>query len=177
MWRDDEDRLRRAYLYAYQQITRYYTLDFIRRRHREAPEPPGPGLSHRMDQLPDGQLWGFHSVERWNEQYFRWTGAVGIVRLSVPRGTYRAEIDILSIRTVWSGLVRDAYFNGHPVAPLEMDGGNSRLVGQIHPWMFNEGDEQRLALVTVARSPFVDPAEARELGTPVAAVRLLPTPP
>jgi hypothetical protein len=177
MARDREDRLRRAYLYAYRQITRYYMLYFIARRHREALESPRPGLSFEMGRLPDGQLWGFQGVERWNGQQFRWTGAVGVLRLSVPPGTYRVEIDVLPVRGGLLCIVRDAYFNGRSMGRLEIDEAKSRIVGRIDPWMFKAGGEQRLALVSIPIAPFADPAEPRELGMPVAAVRLLQTSP
>ena len=175
VWRHREDRLRRAYLYAYRQITRYYLLDFIARRHRDAPKPPTPGLLYRMDQLPDEQLWGFQGVERWNGRHFRWSGAVGMLRLAAERGTYHVEVEVLGVRAGLPGVLRDMYFNSHRVGDLTIDGTNGRVSGRIHPWMFEAGRVQRLAVVAVPIPPFTDPAEPRELGIPVAAVRLLPT--
>jgi len=113
--------------------------------------PPPVGARPPFDLLPGemspDSLMGFHGRERDREGSFRWTGPFGLVRLSLPRGTYRLAAHLMrhpgerDLGLLW---------NGEPVRLEDDDASGERWRARI---VVREDGEQHLAILAAPFSP------------------------
>ena len=143
---------------------------FLASRSVVDPALPNPSTVLSVDALPEWSLHGFHGLERWNGEPFRWTKRVAAMQLPLKRGQYR-------LRLVSGGIPRERMklrvaMNGTRIVPLALPNGDHEL--RIEPYHCHPR-EQTLVLVTNPLCPWRQGVQDyRELGLPLFAVEAHP---
>jgi predicted dehydrogenase/glycosyltransferase involved in cell wall biosynthesis len=173
LWRFNEKRLSRAYLDVEDRMIRHSRLAFI--AERLAAPPPAPPQVTELRPAKIGEEWlvGFHAIERWEGEAFRWTGPVALLRLGLPQGSYEVRIDTRAVRRASDPLCLGIFFNHHRVPGLQWQDGT--LSFRVQPSMFAPGPEQHLILTCNPLRPWKQGVpDRRELGLPIFAVSFAP---
>jgi glycosyltransferase involved in cell wall biosynthesis len=171
LWRWSDKRLYRAYVDAYNRMVRVSRLEFIA-EHLAAP-PPVPTATYdlRLGEMDDEWLVGFHRVERWGDEAFRWSGPVGLIRLGLPRGAYEVEIETRGVRQATDQLCLGVFFNRHRVPPATLRWQDDLFTFRLDPSLFVEGPEQHLVLTCNPLQPWKQGVpDRRELGLPIFSI-------
>ena len=164
-----EASLRRAYLYAYRNIDRYYRLRFI--QGLRAPLVELEPASHLdMREVEDPRLLGFFAGESWQGRGFRWCGAVAVVRTGLARGSWSFELEALDVRGPLEKLVCDVFADDRAVEDLCFSEDGRRVGGS-----FEVTGPGELVLTCAPLGRWRrGRAERRPLGIPVCALRFRP---
>jgi hypothetical protein len=122
----------------------------------------------RLGEVDEEWLVGFHLVERWGEDAFRWSGPVALVRLGLPAGTYEVRLETRGVRVEPLPLCLEVFFNRHKVPSSSIQFDNGLLSFRVLPSMFEDGPEQRLFLTCNPLRPWkVGMSDRRTLGLPI----------
>ncbi len=175
LWRLNDRKLYRAYCDAYERMVRYSRVEFIA-EHLASSAPVPPASNHcRLGEMREECLVGFHAVERWGNDPFRWSGPVSILRLGLPRGTYDVQIETRSLRQGPVPLRLGVFFNRHKVPSSSIRWNGGLLSFRIHPPMFAPSPEQRLILTCNPLRPWkFGVPDRRELGLPIFSIKFTP---
>jgi hypothetical protein len=175
VWRLSDERRYRAYCDAYGQMIRYSRFEYIA-KHLAASAPVPPVLSElRLAEVGDEWLVGFHRVERWGDEAFRWSGPVGLIRLGLPRGAYEVKIETQGVRPRRASLCLGVFFNRHRVPPATLQWQDGLLTFRLDPSLFVEGPEQRLVLTCNPLRPSKQGVpDRRKRGLPIFSIAFVP---
>ena len=173
LWRFHEEKLYRAYCDVWDRMTRYGRIEFIAEHlASNAPDPP-EASAYRLSEFQEEWLVGFHAVERWEKDPFRWSGPVSILRLGLQAGGYDVQIETRALRQ--APLCLGVFFNRHKVPSSSIRWNDGLLSFQIHPPMFEPSPEQRLILTcNPLRHWKVGVPDRRELGLPIFSIAFTP---
>ncbi|MCI0682817.1 MAG: Gfo/Idh/MocA family oxidoreductase [Gemmataceae bacterium] len=167
-----------SYWHMYQTMMRVGRLQGLAQR----PESTSPAIEAQgvfdITQLPEEALVGFHALETWNGQAFRWTGPVAALAVILPAGSYELVLETRGLATDWHWWSLEATLDGHAL-PCEADGGRERMRCRFQ---IDAAQAQRQAWLAFTCQPIrpwtQGQPDARELGMPLFAVRVEPqTPP
>ncbi len=171
LWRWHDERLYRAYCDAYALMVRLSRLEFVAEHLAASAQAPPPLSAMRLGELDDAWLIGFHPVERWGDEAFRWTGPVALVRLGLPRESYEVRIETRALRQAHVPLCLWIFFNRHSLPPGASQWDDGALVFRIEPSMFAPGPEQHLILTCNPLRPWtMGVPDRRELGLPIFSI-------
>jgi hypothetical protein len=171
VWRFNDRRLYRAYCDAYERAVRYSRIEFITEHLSALGPEPSESYDYRLSEVREEWLVGFHAVERWENESFRWTGSVSILRLRVPVGSYEVQIETRSVRQAPVPLCLGVFFNRHQVPSSSLQWNDGRLSFRIDSSMFDPSPEQRLILTCNPLRPWkFDVPDRRELDLPIFSI-------
>ncbi len=171
VWRFYDERLYRAYRDVYDLMIRVSRLEFIAESLAAPPPVPPAAYELRLGEMDDEWLVGFHLVERWGNEAFRWSGPVGLIRLGVPQGTYEVRLETRGVRQASIWLSLGVFFNRHRLPPAALWWQDGRLTFRLDSSMFAEGPEQHLVLTCNPLRPWtVGVPDRRELGLPIFSI-------
>jgi len=175
LWCFNEEKSYRAYCDAYDLMIRYSRLEFIA-EHLAATPPAPPDLPvYRVGELSEEWLVGFHPVERWEGEAFRWSGPVALLRLGLPKGTYEVRVESEGLRQAPVPLCLGVFFNRHQVPRSSLRWRDGTLTFRLDPATFTEGPEQHLLLTSNPLRPWtVGVPDRRELGLPIFSIAFTP---
>jgi hypothetical protein len=129
----------------------------------------------RLGEVDNAWLIGFHLVERWGEDAFRWSGPVALVRLGLPAGTYEVRLETRGMRQPVSSLRLGVFFNRHQVPSSSLQWNDGLLSFRIDSSMFDPSPEQRLIVTCNPVRPWkVGVPDRRELGLPIFSIEFTP---
>ncbi|PTL36661.1 hypothetical protein CLG94_02980 [Candidatus Methylomirabilis limnetica] len=175
MWRLNDRRLFRAYSDAYERMVRYSRLEYI----AEYLASSGPVLSesydYRVAEVSEERLVGFHALEQWEKESFRWSGPVSMVRISLAVASYEVQIDTRSLRRAPVPLCLSIFFNRVKLPSSSVQFKDGFVSFSIQPSMFVDGREQRLILTCNPVRPWMfGVPDRRELGLPIFSIVFQP---
>ncbi len=175
LWRWREERLYRAYQDAYARMVRVSRLEFISEHLAASVPDPPTAASYRPAEVGEEWLVGFHAVERWGGETFRWSGPVGLIRLGLPRGTYVVHLETRGLRQAPVPLHLRVFFNRHQLPPVALRWQGGTLTFRLEPAMFAPGPEQHLVLTCNPLRPWtMGVPDRRELGLPIFSIDFAP---
>ena len=175
LWRFHEDRLYRASFDAWDRVIRYSRMEFIAEHLAALPPAPPQVTELRLAEIGEEWLVGFHSIERWGDATFRWSGPVGLIRLGLPRGTYDVQIETRGVRAEPVPLHLRAFFNRRQLPSAALRWQDDRLTFRLDAAMFAEGPEQHLILICNPLRPWtVGVPDRRKLGLPIFSIAFGP---
>jgi hypothetical protein len=134
--------------------------------------PSGAAFEYQPAVGPSAIFAGFHARERFEEQPFRWSGCLALVRVAVPRGDYEVRLDTNGVRDCRPAGLVECYLNGRRM-PRVKAWTARQIAFRADSAMFNAGMAQVLVF-TVGRLRTSGRAERRALGIPVFAIRFVP---
>ncbi len=170
VWRWSDQRLYRAYCDAWERMVRHSRLEFVAEHLASSVPTPPVVYSYRLSEAQEEWLVGFHAVERWEDDAFRWSGSVSIVRLGLPVGSYDVRIETQSLRKEPVPLYLEVFFNRHRLSSVIRFEEGVLSFG-IQPSMFASGHEQHLVLTCNPLRPWtVGVPDRRELGLPIFSI-------
>ena len=171
VWRFNDRKLYRAYCDVYDRMVRYSRIEFIAEHlASNAPDPP-EAFAYRLSGVQEEWLVGFHAVERWEDEAFRWSGPVSLVRLRVPKGAYDVMIETRSLRQAPVPLCLGLFFNRHKVSSSSLQWNDGLLSFRIDSFMFDPSPEQRLIFTCNPLRPWkIGVPDRRELGLPIFSI-------
>jgi hypothetical protein len=175
LWRWSEERLYRAYCDAYARMVRVSRLEFIAEHLVSSRPVPPIATTYRPGEMDDEGLVGFHAIERWGDETFRWSGPVALIRLGLPQETYEVHLETRALRRAPPPLHLRVFFNWHrlPAAALRWQEGT--LSFRIESSMFAPGPEQHLILTCNPLRPWtVGVPDRRALGLPIFSIDFAP---
>lgn len=114
----------------------------------------------------------FHVPEEHDGRTFCWSQPLAMIRMDVPVGQYQVTIDTASVRGDRCKFPFELRWNDHRVAQHEIDIEAGKISFVVDELMFVSNDEQRL---TIGCRPMSSTVDSRELGMPIASIRLSPT--
>jgi hypothetical protein len=171
LWCFNEEKSYRAYCDAYDLMIRYSRLEFITEQLAAPAREPLEATHYRLSEMQEEWLVGFHAVERWENEAFRWSGPVSLVRLRVPVGAYDVQIETRSLRQAPVPLCLGVFFNGHRVPAPSVQSTNGLLSFRVQPSMFDPSPEQRLIVTCNPVRPWkFGVPDRRELGLPIFSI-------
>jgi GT2 family glycosyltransferase len=163
LWRFNDQKLYVAYRDVFEHM-----------RRSSAPVPPEV-LHVRLAEVSEEWLAGFHAVERWEGESFRWSWPVSILRLRLAMGSYDVQVKTRALRQEPVPLCLGVFFNRHRVAAPSLQWNNGALSFRIQPSMFDQGPEQRLIVTCNPVRPWkVGVPDRRELGLPIFSIAFRP---
>jgi hypothetical protein len=136
---------------------------------RGAPETSAPKC--RIGTAPSGCLVGFHALETFKGQPFRWSSPLALIRLEMKPTDHEVCIDTGGIAGPAPRRLK-IYLNGHqlrPTAPWQA--GKLRLFAMRHHFL--KKGYQKLVL-TSEREPIRGSSELRALGIPLLSINFTP---
>jgi Glycosyltransferase like family 2 len=143
------------------------------RQRPAAPTDETHGLEYRPGAMRSGALLGFHGVETWSGQPFRWSGPLAVVPVSVPAADYDLRLETNGLRGGDGRGRVDVYLDGRRAAPADPPAAGC-LAFRLDRAMFRPGTSHALTLVA-SRLRVRDPAERRALGLPVFRILFTPS--
>ena len=175
LWRVSDERLYRAYRDTSDRIIRCGRLEYITEHLAATAAEPPEVLTYRLAEVGEEWLVGFHAVESWENESFRWSGPVSIVRAGLPVGSYDVQIETRSLRKAPVPLCLGVFFNGHKVPSSSIRFHNGQVAFRVLPSMFEHGPEQRLILTCNPLRPWKSGVpDRRELGLPIFSIAFRP---
>ncbi len=178
LWRLHNPRLFAAYRDVHAGMVRLSRLAAITEHLATTAPAPPPLLTVQPAEVHDEWLLGFHAVERWGDEPFRWSGPVALLRLGLPKATYAARIETRALRQAPVPLCLQAFFNRHKLPAHAFHWDDGALVFWIGPSMFVPGPEQQLVLTCNPLRPWtLGVPDRRELGLPIFSIAFTPAEP
>ena len=175
VWRFNDRKLYRAYCDAYDRMTRFSRIEFVADHLASSVPEPQESYDYRLSEVREEWLVGFHAIEQWENEPFRWSGPVSILRLRIPTGSYEVKIETRSLRKAAVPLCLGVFFNRHKVASSSIQFSNGLLSFQIHSSMFEQSPEQRLIFTCNPLRPWkVGVPDRRKLGLPMFLIEFTP---
>ncbi len=163
--RGDLRRLDPVYRELWQAAARVSRLRFLL-KHPLRPRGTAGPASCRIDEIAAEAMFGFHPLESYQGESFRWTGRVAAVRLHLPPERCEVRIDTRELRQAPLPLRLRLYCNGRRLGESEvtvadgviratLDEDASRLVGAsllvltcnpLQPWKQGIPDRRELGI-------------------------------
>ena len=175
-WWVNEERMYRAFVDYYLGAT---SLSRIRYGINNVPNKISvvtPRTSYSMEKMGDEEIFGFHGLETYQGEVFRWSSSVAALRLTLDPGNYRAVIRLISVRQLQPETELAIFWNHRPVRNLRFEPGIYTLEFSVTEDMFARSGRQCLILYcrpwTINGARIPDP---RALGLPVVSVNFEPT--
>lgn len=165
-WKNNEEKLRPAYVEAYSSIEAYHRLRFISEILAEAYEALDANTEIDAASWQDRQLLGFHAPELLKGRPFRWTRPASMMLLNPPADDYVLHIDVGQILGKAQHQIQGIYFNGFPVHQKLFKKGH-HLIVRIRKKHFAADQPQKLTLLCKALPADDSPDDARKLGIPI----------
>jgi hypothetical protein len=176
VWRFNDRKLYRAYCDAYDRMTRFSRIEFIAEHLASSIPVPQEALHYQLSEMQEEWLVGFHAIEQWGNESFRWSGSLSMVRLRLPRGSYEVKIETRSLRKAAVALRLRVFFNRHKVPSSSIHFSNGLLSFRIDSSMFDPSPEQRLILTCNPVRPWkFGVPDRRELGLPIFSIKFIPS--
>jgi hypothetical protein len=147
----------------------------LSRQTRSRARPCSAAAAEQLDYYPGemkrSSLIGFHAREQFEDQSFRWSSPLALVRVSLSAGDYEVRLDTKDVGGRQPPGFIDLYLNGHPLprAGTASPGCTSFFAT---PAMFRSGVLQDLVL-TSGRLRGVSRREQRILGVPVFSIKFM----
>jgi len=177
VWRFNDRKLYRAYCDVYDRMVRYSRIEFIAEHLSSSTKEPPEALHYQLSEMQEEVLVGFHPVERWGNDSFRWSGPVSVVRLRVPVGTYDVRIETRTLRQAPVPLRLGLFFNRHKVSSSSIHFSDGLLSFRIDSFMFECRPEQHLIMTCNPLRPWkLGVPDRRELGLPIFSIAFRPLP-
>ncbi|CBE67982.1 MAG: hypothetical protein F9K13_04495 [Candidatus Methylomirabilis oxygeniifera] len=131
-----------------------------------------PELYHyRFDEIPEERLIGFHALEQWKEESFRWSGPVATVRASLLKASYEVRIDTRSLRRAPVPLCLGVFFNRYELPASSVRFKDGVVSFLIQPSLFVDGLGQGLILTCNPVRPLeFGVPDHRDLGLPIFSI-------
>jgi hypothetical protein len=143
----------------------------LRRPAHSRGAPEASPAQCQIGKAPSGCLIGFHALETFRGQPFRWSSPLALIRLEVKPADHEICIDTGGIVGPAPGRL-EIYLNGHHLRPTgPWQAGKLRLFAKRHHFL--EKNYQKLVL-TSERVPIQGSSELRALGIPVLSVNFTP---
>jgi hypothetical protein len=174
-WRLDAERCYHAYHDYWQGVIRYCRLEFIA-DYLSASAPAWPETyQYDLAQIEEERLIGFHAVEAWQGQTFRWSEPVALVQVSLAKGSYEVRLQVLAIRPEKLPLGLSIFFDNQKISAFSTDSSNGSISFQLDLAMFKAGVRQyHLVLICNPLHPRkFGSTDRRELGLPISAIHFL----
>ena len=130
------------------------------------------GGSHyklNFDDQSEGFLVNFYEPENANDQSFRWSEPLAMVRMDVPANDYRVTIDTGSLRGENCQFSFRLYWNDQRLIRSQIEINDGEISFNVNREMFIQNDEQRL---TISCKPLSAENGRRKLGMPIKWIRL-----
>ncbi|MEA5472260.1 hypothetical protein [Spirulina sp. 06S082] len=140
-------------------------------------KPSFPELyTYNIPTLDENYLIGFYPLEYWQEQDFRWTDAVSVLKVSLPPQTYNVTIQLLPIRPDYLDLKLSLLFNNRPLKEINYDWEQWKITFTVKSEFFDPQQQvQNLALLC---QPFYPKrsgsSDLRALGLPIQSIDFVP---
>jgi hypothetical protein len=120
----------------------------------------------------EGSCVGCHAREVYQEESFRWTEPVAVLRLAVPPGDYEVMIETRALRGAGCEFLLACFWNHHHVKRHDIKAKDGRICFNVRHADFNPEGPQHLTLICEALVPRRHGvADDRRLGMPVFSVR------
>lgn len=175
LWRFNQEKLYGAYCDTHDRMLRYWRIEFIAEYLVSSVPVPPEALHYQLSEMQEEWLVSFHAVERWEDDSFRWSGPVSIVRLRVPTRSYEVKIETRSLRKAGVPLCLGVFFNRHKVPSSSIEFHSGLLSFRIHSSMFDESPEQRLIFTCNPLRPWkFGVPDRRKLGLPIFSIAFTP---
>lgn len=172
-WRNNEEKLRPAYVKAYSSIETYHRLRFISELLAKPYEDLPANTTVEATNWKDLQLVGFHAPESLAGRPFRWTRPASLMLLNLPVNDYVLHIDVGQILSKPQHQILGIYFNGIAVHHKLFKKG-CHLILRIRKKYFTEEQTQKLSLLCKALPLDESQADSRQLGIPIFGLNFEP---
>lgn len=173
-WKDDKDQLIQRYVPAFMDIQSLARHRFIRRKAYSNPIESSPATNYTLSPNEEDRLCGFHSIENFQDESFRWTEAVAHLQVDLPPGDYSFTIRTGAIRSNLQQSLQDLYFNEKRLTGYRVDSTDESITGAISAGDFETGSQQFLGMVCRPMPRSLGHRERRTLGLPVVEVAFKP---
>ncbi|WP_204103823.1 MULTISPECIES: hypothetical protein [Spirulina sp. CCY15215] len=140
-------------------------------------EPSFPELyTYNIPNIDENYLIGFYPIEYWQEQDFRWSDAVSVLKVSLPPQTYDVTIQLLPIRPDYLNLKLSLLFNDRTLKDVAYDWTQWKITFTVKSELFDPQQQvQNLALLC---QPFYPKrsgsSDLRALGLPIQSIDFVP---
>jgi len=169
----DDERRYRALVDVKARYTRCVRLWCLGRHVRDVPlAPPQRQGDDRLP--PEPQLVGFHDVETWQGETFRWTQPCATVRLALEPGDYQVRVRTGGLRPDLVRAPIAVLWNEHAIPDARIQRGQDAIGFPVEHGLCREGTEQRLSLACPPVRVPPGSTETRRLGWPVFALDVRP---
>ncbi len=174
--RFDTNRCYEAYRAYWQQAIHYCRLEAIA-DYLASSTPVWPETyQYHPAELPEEHLVGFHAVEAWHGQTFRWSEPVALIQVSLPKGSYEVTIRLLAIRPADLPLCFSIFFDNHHVPIVSTESSGGPISFRLDPTMFadNTGPHHLVLACNPLRPWQFGSTDQRELGLPISQILFRP---
>ncbi|WP_153062383.1 hypothetical protein [Candidatus Methylomirabilis limnetica] len=158
----------RAYIRSWETRIRATRIEMAL-AHRDGPSDPVM-LTHLrgIEEILEHQRLGFHALESWNGEAFRWGAPLARLRVSLPPGAGEIVLDTRELR----GPV-DRYLRGVSWGTRAVPRRDIRAIrGELHCRLRGPSGPRWLTVVTRPLPPALNgPRDSRRLGIPLFALR------
>lgn len=154
--------------------TNFYRIKFV--IEHPATQPNQEAMEYDVKQMKDHQVFGFHGLETYQAQHFRWTAPVAVVNMQLDfQNDYEGVMQIHGVRGFSNEHTPAMYVNGQRL--------NVRFNAQTHQFLFdltkqqlqNASGTQTLVLLCAPWSAGnVRKTDPRLLGIPFVGLRFIP---
>ncbi len=124
-----------------------------------------------MEEIKESQLAGFGIEEEVDGHAFRWSRAVGVVRVQIPISRYRLIIETRNIRPNPGEYLLDLYFNGWRLKNIDFSARDGSIVVNIPTFSISPFRFQKLCIVSRPWDLKDRPEGAPNIGMPVTGIR------
>jgi hypothetical protein len=90
----------RAFEDDYMATTSLCRVRFALAQSAQALEGQANALDYPLDVVDDVDLYGFHGLEAYGEEHFRWSGSVAAVRLRLEADDFLGTVQLLGVRVI-----------------------------------------------------------------------------